>query len=610
MGNTMPDGFRRGLDTGGEHYDLNPGKFLGNLANTQYQQTSDWHRSSLPQLGFKGVDKSKYDYNPIFTSPEFRKARARFVVPPQDLVRAVCAVYTIGFGYESGSHSYGRANGLGFLLSDSLLLTAHSVIQDEDSAINSFAQFRDGEVFSFDPYRSFATSRKYEFTIVALKEHHSRTALRYFVPLLITQPFTLGTNSAVNYLPYNPNSTRHVVIVEKDRFTVQGSLKHEGLLAGTPVFDSEWVLQGLYIKTVNKLHVVMRFEPMIAYLSANMVVQHNQLLSRFLNAGDFIDRFHDRYFYFAEWQGKKIWRYDIDREAWEDVTIRNLEQITRQQPKWNFHWGSRLAYLKSGTIIVLGGKDTSTGQETDEVWGFSPQKFHMMSKLASMGRPRESSAVVVLDENYMYVLGGKPFLDTCERYSISSNLWQPVASMFYGRYDAAACTALDTKFIFVFGGQPLNLSGMTVERYNVEMNHWELLGVTIPRPLYRLSVFPITNRRIAIMGGSGSNSVYIMYAERTLIQATLTIGGSQDFYVIKDGQRHLEEPVESVYPVTFDRSRNCLYLLNMARQSTSSQVPSVVLYNVEYFDYTERVDASSKPHEVGRSDSSQRGDTY
>jgi hypothetical protein len=101
-----------------------------------------------------------------------------------------------------------------------------------------------------------------------------------------------------------------------------------------------------------------------------------------------------------------------------------------------------------------------------------------------------------------------------------------------------------------------------------------------------------------------------MYAERTLIQATLTIGGSQDFYVIKDGQRHLEEPVESVYPVTFDRSRNCLYLLNMARQSTSSQVPSVVLYNVEYFDYTERVDASSKPHEVGRSDSSQRGDTY
>mmetsp|Transcript_19104 Transcript_19104/g.34756 ORF Transcript_19104/g.34756 Transcript_19104/m.34756 type:complete len:705 (-) Transcript_19104:35-2149(-) len=598
-----------------DHIDYNPAKFIGNLANIRYRQTSDWQRSSMPNIGFKGVDRIKYDYNPLYTSPEFRKTRMKAGIPPQELVKAVCAIYTIGYGFDSGSHSYGRPNGLGFLLSDSLLMTAHEVIPNEEVAIESYAQFRDGEVFNFDPYRSFATSKKYEFTIVAFKEHHSHTSLRFFVPLQIVGNFSLSTNSPANYLPHNPSANKHVVIVDKDRFTVESS-KHETILPGTPIFDNDWQAQGLYVKTVNKLHVCMRFEPMIIHLSANLVIQHNEILNRFLNGGDegFIDKFHSRYIYYFEWQGKKAWRYDIDREAWEEVVIRNFENVDITHADWSFHWGSRLVYLKNGTIMIIGGKDKMVARETGEVWAFMPQKYNTMSKLAPMGMPRDSCAAVVLDDNYVYVFGGKPYTNTCERYSIKSNLWQPVASMFYGRYDASACTALDTKFIFVFGGQPLNLSGATVERYNTEMNHWELLSITLPRPLYRLTVFPISNRRIAVLGGSGSNSVFVMYAERSIVFSSLAVGSeSQDFYILKDGQRNLEEPVESVYPAAFDRSRNCLYILNMSRQSTSSKVPSVVQYNVEYFDFTERVDATSKPLEMSRKMSiSQRsiGETY
>lgn len=605
----------RGQDAEVKNFQYNPGKFIGNLANTQYRQTSDWRRSSMPNMGFTGVDKSKYDYNPIYTSPHYRKSKMKPGLPPQDLVRSVCAIYTIGYGYDSGSHSYGRPNGLGFLLSDSLLMTAYEVIPNEDVAMESFAQFRDGEVFNFDPYRCFATSKKFEFTICAFREHHSHTALRMFVPLQVVQPFTLTTNSGVNYLPFTPETSKNVVLVDNDRFTIQSS-KHETLLPGTPIFNSDWVVQGLYVKTVHKLHIAMRFEPMISHLSHNLVAQHNEILNRFLNGGstDFIDKFHSRYIYFFEWQGKSAWRYDIDREAWEGVIIRNFEHVDRRQPDWSFHWGSRLVYLKSGTILLIGGRDKVLARETNEVWSFSPQKYFVMSKLSPMGKPRDSCAAVVLDDNYVYVFGGKPYTNTCERYSVSSNLWQPVASMFYGRYDHAACTALEARFIFVFGGQPLNLAGSTIERYNIEMNHWELLSITLSQPLYRLTVFPVSNRRIAILGGSGSNSVFVMYAERSLIFASLAVGSdSQDFYILKDGQRNLEEPVESIYPAAFDRSRNCLYLLNMARHGSSSELPSVVQYNVEYFDYTERVDATSKPLEMSRTASmSQRsmGETY
>jgi hypothetical protein len=49
----------------------------------------------------------------------------------------------------------------------------------------------------------------------------------------------------------------------------------------------------------------------------------------------------------------------------------------------------------------------------------------------------------------------------------------------------------------------------------------------------------------------------------TLVMVNLVTGGG--FYVMKDGQRNFNEPVETVYPVSFDRSQNRLYLLNMAR---------------------------------------------
>jgi hypothetical protein len=112
--------------------------------------------------------------------------------------------------------------------------------------------------------------------------------------------------------------------------------------------------------------------------------------------------------------------------------------------------------------------------------------------------------------------------------------------MFHGRYDSAACTALDAKFIFLFCGEPLASAGKTIERYNIDFDHWELLAITTPRTLCRMSVFPITNHRIAIMGGKGSHWCFVLNMESTLIQNEVTprnYEGYNSFYRVLDAER-------------------------------------------------------------------------
>jgi N-acetylneuraminic acid mutarotase len=130
--------------------------------------------------------------------------------------------------------------------------------------------------------------------------------------------------------------------------------------------------------------------------------------------------------------------------------------------------------------------------------------------------PRESCATVFV-EGYVYAIGGAPHINTAERFNTTSKTWQRISSLFHGRYESAACSALDNRFIFVFCGEPLQSAGKTIERYNIDFDHWELLSVMMPRPLTRMSVFPISNHRIAIMGGKGSHWVFVLNMESSLI---------------------------------------------------------------------------------------------
>lgn len=532
------------------------------------------------EVGYGGVDKPHYDLNPIITSNHYREKLLRPIPPPKDKIRAIFAIYYLGFGYDSSARSFGKPNGLGFLLNEDLCMTTHSVIPDEATATASYAQFRDGEIFKFDPNRCFVTSNNYEFTLLAF-QHQSATALRYFKPIHITELFEFHRDDPVHYFPFDAYELKKVIEIDKNSFTF-ASTRKEYIVPGTPVFNSRWGLQGMYVRSSSYINLAVRMTPILAFLESSLTLKHNDLLEKFLHQDHlaYLEKFHDRYLFYFEWHGKNVWRYDIDRSEWDHVTLRNIEQMESDDPLWCFHWNSRLVYLPSASILIIGGKSKDTGVETKDVWIFSPEKYNTLHRYSSMLVARESTACVYV-EKFVYVMGGKPGLNTCERVSITSKKWQPIAAMYYVRYDASACTALDSNYIFVFGGMPLNPTGNTIERYSIKVNKWDLLTVLLPRPLARLSVFPVTNRRIAIIGGTASHWIFVLHIEDAVEEI---VAGQDCVYRIENCRKNLSEITETVYPVALCRKYNKLFILNCARSGYNNITPGVVEFGMEDLD--------------------------
>ncbi|CAG9325874.1 unnamed protein product [Blepharisma stoltei] len=520
--------------------------------------------------------------------------------PKEWMIRSIFAIYFKSEGYSSEKRYYGMPNGIGILLNENLCLTAHSVIPEEEIAINCYAQFRGGEIFKFDPYRCFVTSIEDGFTIIAFKAH-TATALRYFRPIRIKEEFELKMDDLVFYFPFDEYTVKKVLLLDENKFTFTSG-KKEYILPGNPIFTQQWKLQGMYVKCEGQINIAMKINPMLEYMENALTLLNLPLLEQYLHQDHlgYMEKFHDRYLYYFEWHGKNIWRYDIDREFWEQAKMRNKLALKRDRGgDWSFNWNSRLVYLSKGSIMIIGGRSRETGNEMRDVWTFSPQKYHTLKSYKSMIYPRECPTCLLVND-YVYVLGGKGMKE-CERTNINTkSSWQPIASMYYIRHEAAACTALDSTYIYVFGGEPITPTGNTIERYNILFNHWELLTTTIPRPLARLSVFPITNRRIAIMGGTGSHWVFVMYIENSLDMQGIGYNpqGGAEIYRIEDCLRPLDEPTETAWPITFCRSNNTLYLMNLNRKGEGDQKPGVIKYQVEYFDITTHVDYSSKPREM------------
>lgn len=529
------------------------------------------------EIGYGGIDKPHYDLNPIITSNHYREKLLRPIPPPKDKIRAIFAIYYLGFGYDSASRSFGKPNGLGFLLNENLCLTAHSVIPDEVTAKASYAQFRDGEVFKFDPSRCFVTDNNYQFTVLAF-QHQSSTALRYFKPIHITEPFEFHKGDAVHYFPFDAYELKKVIEISSNHFTFASGRK-EYIVPGTPVFNNKWILQGMYIRSSSYLNTAVRTAPILSTLST---LNDNELLTRFLHMDHiaYLEKFNERYFFYFEWHGRNVWRFDIDKAQWDHVTLRNAKQLEEEDEHWSFHWNSRLVYLPSASILIIGGRSKTTGNETKEVWVFSPEKYNTLSKFSSMLTARESLACVYV-EKFVYVIGGKPGLNSCERVSILSRKWQSIAPMYYVRHDASACSGLDANYIFVFGGMPMNPTGNTIERYSIKINEWELLNVLLPRPMARLGVFPVTNRQIAILGGTSSHWIFIFRIEDNLENMS---AGHDCNYKIEDCRKTLPEITETVYPIALSRKHNKVFILNGARSGYNGITPGIVEFSMGELD--------------------------
>jgi hypothetical protein len=76
-------------------------------------------------------------------------------------------------------------------------------------------------------------------------------------------------------------------------------------------------------------------------------LNYNPLIEKLLHADKlgYLEKFHNRFLYYFEWFGKTVWRYNIDRNEWSSVIIRNADKIDQVDQQWCFHWNSRTCYL-------------------------------------------------------------------------------------------------------------------------------------------------------------------------------------------------------------------------------------------------------------------------
>lgn len=226
--------------------------------------------------------------------------------PSAWLIRSIFAIYFVNEGYNSGKRTYGMPDGMGILLNENLCITASSVIPDEETAIHCYAQFRQGEMFKFDPYRCFVTSKEDGFTVLAFKSQ-TANALKYFRPVKIREQFELKMDEPVFYFPFDEFVMKSVLIIDNNKFTFTSG-KKEFILPGTPVFTIQWKLQGMYVRSDGHINIAMRVEPMLQFMEGSLTLLHLPLLEQYLHQDHlgYIEKFYDRYLYYFEWNGQTI----------------------------------------------------------------------------------------------------------------------------------------------------------------------------------------------------------------------------------------------------------------------------------------------------------------
>mmetsp|Transcript_22791 Transcript_22791/g.22530 ORF Transcript_22791/g.22530 Transcript_22791/m.22530 type:complete len:187 (-) Transcript_22791:1117-1677(-) len=152
-------------------------------------------------------------------------------------VYAIDAVFEIyGVGYACATKTgYGHPLGMGFLITKTLAMTAHSVIPDEEVATRCFARFTDNlyEAHHFDAGRFFYTNRGLNFTIVGFML--SEESIKPRLPLEIREAFQLKDGDGIAYL--NSGTVPRIVThIDNDVFSYTAG---NYISPGMPIFTTD-----------------------------------------------------------------------------------------------------------------------------------------------------------------------------------------------------------------------------------------------------------------------------------------------------------------------------------------------------------------------------------
>jgi endonuclease G len=159
--------------------------------------------------------------------------------------------------------------GTGFLVSPDLLLTNNHVLNSVYLAKRSLADFnfeddlncipRDVKIFSLDPHRFFLTSKKLDFTLVALRwEALDGTSLSNFGHLkLIRESGKALLKEYVSIIQHPEGASKQVTVRENEIVDLPKNCIHyltdtKPGSSGSPVFNDQWQVVALHHAGVKK----------------------------------------------------------------------------------------------------------------------------------------------------------------------------------------------------------------------------------------------------------------------------------------------------------------------------------------------------------------------
>lgn len=264
-----------------------------------------------------------------------------------------------------------------------------------------------------------------------------------------------------------------------------------------------------------------------------------------------------QYMYWFEWFTRNIYKYEISTERWsrsEPVNIRELNSMN----VWYFLWNSRICYLPNGNIAIIGGVSDQRGSIKNDALIYRI-KDNTIHKLPSMTEAREACAVVSSDKR-LYVLGGKYPMNTCEMFAFEGYTWSEIAPMRYGRYDHCGCMASGDRKIYVAGGMPAEVVGKTMEKYDIELNTWEALDITLPDVYVHHVILPLSSKRIAILGGKHTKRVSVLEVTQVQIDRHFVPRASQSLYRVLEAPS-LPDILETVFPAVLSQTEDCVILM-------------------------------------------------
>jgi kelch-like protein 10 len=144
---------------------------------------------------------------------------------------------------------------------------------------------------------------------------------------------------------------------------------------------------------------------------------------------------------------------------------------------YEFNYYAAAVTLQDGSILITGGGSSKM------VYHYKAGKLTMK---ASMLQIRKEHSSVYLG-GYVYSIGGydgieNKFLRSCERYNVLTNEWNYFDSVNIARC-AFSASSVNNSLIFIFGGYDGTQRLDSIEKYDPEINKWEILGVTLRFPL-------------------------------------------------------------------------------------------------------------------------------